>query len=86
MSKINPSFYLDMQKVFNTERTRSDAERYIEKIKKCEDTIIKSPTSNNQVLYELDYEKNRMILYEKNLKYKTTLKSKFNYLFKIFKK
>ncbi len=64
-----------MQKVFQTERTKDDSIRYIEKLKKCEDTIIKSPTSNNKVLYELSYEKTRMKLYLKQLKYKKKIKS-----------
>lgn len=68
MSRINPTFYEDMQKVFRTERNKADSERYIEKLKKCEDTIIKSPTSNDKVLYELNYEQPRMNLYLKNLK------------------
>jgi len=74
MSKINPTFYIDMQNVFQTERNRQDSERYIEKLKKCEDTIIKAPTKNDDVLYELQYEKTRMIIYQKNLKYKRKIK------------
>ena len=68
MVKINPTFYEDMQRVFQTERNKEDSERYIEKLKKCEDTIIKSPTSNSRVLYEWNYEKTRMNLYLKNLR------------------
>ena len=57
MSRINPSYFEDMQKVFQTERNKQDSERYIEKLKTCEETILKSPTSTGKVLYELDYEK-----------------------------
>jgi hypothetical protein len=78
MAKINPTFYEDMQKVFQTERNKDDSQRYIEKLKKCEDPILKSPTSNSKVLYELSYEKTRMKLYLKNLKYKKKVKSKTN--------
>jgi hypothetical protein len=70
MSKINPNFFIDMQKVFQTERNRSDSERYIEKIKKCEDPIIKSPTNTKNVMYEWEYEKSRMTFYQKILKYR----------------
>ena len=70
MSRINPTFYLDMQKVFQSERSKSDSERYIEKLRNCEDPIIKAPTNNSNVLYEMDYEKNRMISLQKMLKYK----------------
>jgi hypothetical protein len=76
MAKINPTFYEDMQRVFQTERNKDDSQRYIEKLKKCEDPILKSPTSNPKVLYELSYEKTRMSLYLKNLKYKKKVKSK----------
>jgi hypothetical protein len=76
MSRINPTFYDDMQKVFQTERNKEDSERYIEKLKKCEDTIIKSPTSKGKVLYELDYEKTRMNMYLKNLKYRKRIKER----------
>ena len=50
MSKINPTFYEDMQRVFKTERNKEDSERYIEKLKKCESTILKSPTDLKNVL------------------------------------
>jgi hypothetical protein len=75
MVKINPTFYEDMQRVFQTERSKDDSIRYIEKLKKCEDPIIKSPTSINKVLYELNYEKTRMKIYMKHLKYKKKVKS-----------
>ena len=54
MSRINPTFYIDMQKVFQNERNKDDSERYVEKLKNCEDPIIKSPTNNSNVLYEMD--------------------------------
>jgi hypothetical protein len=76
MAKINPTFYDDMQKVFQTERNKEDSERYIEKLKKCEDTIIKSPVTNDKVLYELSYERTRMNLYLKNLRYRKKIKTR----------
>jgi hypothetical protein len=75
MGKINPSFYIDMQRVFQTERSKSDSERYIEKIKKCEDSIIKAPARDKDVIHELEYEKARMLFYQKSLKYKKSVKS-----------
>lgn len=77
MSRINPTFYIDMQKVFQSERNKADSERYIEKLRNCEDPIIKSPTNNSNVLYEMDYEKNRMLSLQKTLKYKRKIK-KYN--------
>ncbi len=77
MSRINPTFYIDMQKVFQSERNKADSERYVEKLRNCEDPIIKSPTNNNNVLYEMDYEKNRMITLQKMLKYKSKIR-KYN--------
>ncbi len=74
MAKINPTFYEDMQKVFKTERNREDSERYIEKLKKCESTNLKSPTDLKNVLYELSYERTRMNLYLKNLKIQKKVK------------
>ena len=74
MSRINPTFYIDMQKVFQNERNKDDSERYVEKLKNCEDPIIKSPTNNSNVLYEMDYEKNRMLAFQKSLKYKRKFK------------
>jgi hypothetical protein len=81
MAKINPTFYEDMQKVFQTERNKDDSQRYIEKLKKCEDPILKSPTSNSKVLYELSYEMTRMKLYLRNLKYKKKVKSQTRSIF-----
>lgn len=75
MSKINPTFFLDMQRVFQTERSKADSERYIEKIKKCEDSIIKAPTSDKDVESQLRYETTRMIVYQKMLKYRKSAKS-----------
>jgi len=75
MAKINPNYYDDMQRVFQTERNKEDSQRYVEKLKKCEDPIFKSPTTNNKVLYEFNYEITRMKLYLKNLKYKKKVKS-----------
>jgi hypothetical protein len=49
-----------MQKVFQTERSREDSERYIYKLKKCEDPTIKSPTSTMKVMEELKYELSKM--------------------------
>ena len=65
MSRINPTFYEDMQRVFQTERNKEDSQRYIEKLKNCEDPILKSPVTNSKVLYELSYELTRMKLYLK---------------------
>ena len=76
MSKINPTFYIDMQKVFQNERNKADSERYVEKLKNCEDPIIKSPTNDSNVLYEMDYEKNRMLGLQNSMKYKRKLSSK----------
>lgn len=84
MSKINPTYYEDMQKVFHTERSKEDSERYIEKLKICEDTIIKSPTSTRKVLYEYDYEKTKMNLYLNNLRYRKKFKKRTNILLKNF--
>jgi hypothetical protein len=75
MSKINPSFFIDMQRVFQTERSKIDSERYIEKLKKCEDSIIKAPARDKDVIAELEYEKAKMTIYQKSLKYKKTIKS-----------
>lgn len=77
MSKINPTFYIDMQKVFQNERNKADSERYVEKLRNCEDPIIKSPTNNSNVLYEMDYEKNRMVSLLNILKYKNKIR-KYN--------
>jgi len=77
MSKINPTFYIDMQKVFQSERNKADSERFVEKLKNCEDPIIKSPTNDNNVLYEMDYERTRMISMQKMLRYKNKLR-KYN--------
>ena len=79
MAKINPTFFIDMQKVFYTERSKADSERYIEKLKNCEDTIMKSPVTDKKVLEELEYESIRMGFYFKSLKYKrrmTTLRDR----------
>jgi hypothetical protein len=76
MAKINPTFYEDMQRVFQTERNKEDSERYIEKLKKCESTILKSPTDLKNVLYELSYERTRMNLYLQNLRYKKKVKKR----------
>ncbi len=90
MGKINSSFYIDMQRVFQTERSKSDSERYIDKIKKCEDSIIKAPTRDRDVVYELEYENTRMIIYQKSLKYKKSMKkwreSFISKIKKVFKK
>ena len=77
MSKINPTFFIDMQKVFQSERNKADSERYVEKLRNCEDPIIKSPTNDSNVLYEMDYEKTRMISLQKMLKYKNKIR-KYN--------
>jgi hypothetical protein len=86
MGKINPSYFIDMQRVFQTERSKSDSERYIEKIKKCEDSIIKAPARDRDVTYELEYEQTRMIIYQKSLKYKKSMKKMRELLFSKFKK
>ena len=89
MGKINPTYFIDMQRVFQTERSKTDSERYIEKIKKCEDSIIKAPSRVRDVIYELEYEKTRMLIYQKSLKYKKIFrkwKSSLLVKFKIFKK
>jgi hypothetical protein len=79
-----------MQRVFQTERSKSDSERYIEKIKKCEDSIIKAPARDRDVIYELEYEKTRMIIYQQSLKYKKSMKKMRESLYlkirKLFKK
>jgi len=74
MSKINPTFFIDMQKVFQTERNKSDSNRYIDKLKKCEDTILKAPTINKDVLYELQYEKTKTNMYQKQLRINKKIK------------
>lgn len=85
MAKINPTFYEDMQRVFKTERNKEDSERYIEKLKKCESTILKSPTEMKSVLYELSYERTRMNLYLQNLRYKKKVKKGTSSLFQRIK-
>lgn len=67
-----------MQRVFESERNKVDSERYIEKLKNIEDTRIKSPTSNQSVIYELKYERSRILLYQKNLRYRKQIKQKRN--------
>ncbi len=76
-----------MQRVFKTERNKEDSERYIEKLKKCEDPIIKSPTTFLNALYEFRYEKSRMLMYLNSLKYKKKFASikKSSFFAKIFK-
>ncbi len=59
-----------MQKVFYTERTPEDSERYVYKLKKCEDPIIKSPTSESTIKSELDYELFKMKQLKNMLKIK----------------
>ena len=85
MAKINPTFYEDMQRVFKTERNKEDSERYIEKLKKCESTILKSPTDLKNVLYELSYERTRMNIYLQNLRYKKKIKRRTSSIFKKIK-
>ena len=75
-----------MQRVFQTERSKSDSERYIEKIKKCEDSIIKAPARDRDVTYELEYEKTRMIIYQKSLKYRKSMKKMKESIFSKIKK
>jgi hypothetical protein len=65
-----------MQRVFESERNVDDSNRYIEKIKNVEDTRIKLPTSKKSVLYELKYERSRISIYQKNLKYKKQIRNK----------
>lgn len=77
MARVNPTFYIDMQKVFQSERNKADSERYVEKLRNCEDPIIKSPTNDSNVLYEMDYEKTRMIGLQKTLRYKSKIR-KYN--------
>lgn len=69
-----------MQRVFESERNIEDSNRYIQKIKNVEDTRIKLPTSKKTVLYDLKYEKSRISLYQKNLKYKRKIKNKKNWI------
>jgi hypothetical protein len=85
MAKINPTFFEDMQRVFKTERNKEDAERYIEKLKKCESTILKSPTDLKNVLYELSYERTRMNIYLQNLRYKKKVKRSTSKMFQKLK-
>lgn len=80
LSRINPNFYEDMQKVFYTERSPEDSERYVYKLKKCEDPLIKSPTSESSVKAELDYELFKMRQMKHFLKarqYSRSITSKF---------
>lgn len=60
MSKINPTFYSDMQRVFFSERSKSDSDRYIKKLKNCEDPYIKAPTTSEEVTLSLNYELREM--------------------------
>ena len=84
LKRINPTFYEDMQRVFRTEKSKEDSIRYIHKLKKCEDPIIKSPTSYNNVEYELKYEMSKMkqlkkVLFAKQV-YNNTLKRGKSYI------
>ncbi len=63
-----------MQRVFKTQRFKEDSERHIEKIKTCEDTIIKAPCSKDTVIDELNFETTRMFMYVRILRYKNKIK------------
>lgn len=67
---INPTFYEDMQKVFHSERNKEDSERYIEKLKNCEDAVGRAPKSTNNVVKELKFELSKMKTMSKALKFK----------------
>ena len=60
MKHINPTFYMDMEKVFQTERTPMESKRYVNKILNCEDILIKSPSTSNTVFKEMNYELSKM--------------------------
>lgn len=74
VSKINPTFYEDMQRVFQSEKNKEDSERYIEKLKNCEDTVGRAPKSADSVIKELKYELTKMKTMSKALKVKYVLK------------
>lgn len=84
MRHINPTFYVDMMKVFNTERTPADSLRYISKLKNCEDTNIKSPISSRSVENDLNIEISKMTSLKKVLYLKSHFKSFINYQKKAF--
>ena len=56
MSRISPDFLVSMRKIFKTERSKDDSNRYIEKMKILEDTSIRSYRSEEEVLNDLEYE------------------------------
>lgn len=72
MRFINPTFHNDMMRVFQTERSPSDSQRFISKLKSCEDTDIKSPVSSKSVYEELNYELAKMKQFKRMLVTKKT--------------
>lgn len=73
MKYINPDFYLNMERVFRTEKSREDHERYVYKLKSLEDTSIKAPASESKVEEELKYELSKMKTIKKVLSAKQYL-------------
>ena len=84
ISRINPTFHIDMAKVFRNERNKADSERYLEKLKMLEDPIIKSPQNTKSIIYEFFYERKKIMnkyyvnKYQKKIKVNwTEIKNKF---------
>lgn len=55
LSKINPNFFYDYQKMYG-ERSPRDHENYVERLLNAEDHRLKMPTTDKNVLNEFEYE------------------------------
>lgn len=71
-------------KVFFTERSIVDSERYIQKIKQCQNPVLKAPTNTKKVDFEFRFEMSRIRMYftmskfnQKKRKLLEKLKEKF---------
>ena len=60
INHINPNFYSDMKRVFETEKTPEDSVKYISKLKNIEDTSINAPAGERTVINNFEYEKSKM--------------------------
>ena len=78
MRFINPTFYEDMQKVFQSEKSPEESKRYVYKLKNLEDTSIKSPTSSNKVEEDFKYELTKMKQLKSILRFKNFFKKNKN--------
>jgi hypothetical protein len=75
ITKINPNYFTDMQRVFQTEKSPEDAERYVYKLKSLEDLSVKAPNSSEKVEDELKYELSKMRMLKKILTVKQVYSS-----------